>query len=164
MAMGDQRRNGRRPDNTDQTILSALAKDARTGITEIAALANVSRATAYNRIKRLTDDGVIRGYSVVADHAKMGLGVTALVLISGSQPDWRANREVLSSYPEVEYCWYVVGSADIVLLVRVANTNQLRDLILTRLQSLPGVTATQTLTVIDEVVHRPVVEPAEEDS
>ncbi|GAA1079258.1 Lrp/AsnC family transcriptional regulator [Nocardiopsis exhalans] len=161
MAMGEQRRSGRRPDSTDQTILSALAKDARTGITEIAALANVSRATAYNRIKRLTDEGVIRGYSVVTDHSKMGLGVTALVLISGSQPDWRANREILSSYPEIEYCWYVVGSADIVLLVRVANTNQLRDLILSRLQSLPGVTSTQTLTVIDEVVHRPVVEPSE---
>src|SRR5699024_9421622 len=52
MGIGDQRRNGRRPDATDQTILGALAKDARTGITEIAALANVSRATAYNRIKR----------------------------------------------------------------------------------------------------------------
>ncbi|GAB3475630.1 Lrp/AsnC family transcriptional regulator [Nocardiopsis coralliicola] len=153
------RRGARLPDATDDVIISALADDARTGITEIAATANVSRATAYNRIKRLTDDGIIRGYSVIADHARMGLGVTALVLISGSQPDWRANREVLSSYEEVEYCWYVVGSADIVLLVRVSDTDQLRDLILTRLQSLPGVTATQTLTVIDEVVHRPVVRP-----
>lgn len=157
MGSEDQRRPNRGPDSTDRTILGALADDARTGITEIAATANVSRATAYNRIKRLTDDGVIRGYSVVADHARMGLGVTALILISGSQPDWRANREVLSSFPEIEYCWYVVGSADIVLLARVADTDQLRDLILTRLQALPGVTATQTLTVIDEVVHRPVV-------
>ncbi|MDA8372129.1 MAG: Lrp/AsnC family transcriptional regulator [Nocardiopsaceae bacterium] len=156
---GRQGRSGRLPDATDETIIGALADDARTGVTEIAAMANISRATAYNRIRRLTDDGVIRGYSVVTDHAKMGLGVTALVLISGSQPDWRANREILSSYPEIEYCWYVVGSADIVLLVRVADTNQLRDLILTRLQALPGVTATQTLTVIDEVVHRPVVRP-----
>src|SRR5690606_16048269 len=103
-----QRRPARLPDPTDEVIISALAEDARTGITEIAALANVSRATAYNRIKRLTDDGIIQGYSVIADHARMGLGVTALILISGSQPDWRANREVLSSYPEVEYCWYVV--------------------------------------------------------
>ncbi|RNL80517.1 Lrp/AsnC family transcriptional regulator [Halostreptopolyspora alba] len=162
MADAENRRSGRRPDATDRTIINSLAQDARAGITEVAAEANVSRATAYNRIKRLTDDGVIRGYSVVTDHSKMGLGVTALVLISGSQPDWRANREILSSYPEVEYCWYVVGSADIVLLVRVADTNQLRDLILTRLQALPGVTSTQTLTVIDEVVHRPVVEPPED--
>ncbi|GAA3736275.1 DNA-binding Lrp family transcriptional regulator [Spinactinospora alkalitolerans] len=159
MANGGQRRGGRLPDSTDHTIIGALADDARTGITEIASVANVSRATAYNRIKRLTDDGVIRGYSVVTDHGKMGMGVTALVLISGSQPDWRANREIISAYPEVEYAWYVVGSADIVLLVRVADTHQLRDLILTRLQALPGVTATQTLTVIDEVVHRPVVRP-----
>ncbi|MFC3995401.1 Lrp/AsnC family transcriptional regulator [Nocardiopsis sediminis] len=167
MAIGDEQghardrlgrgRPARLPDPTDEVIIGALAEDARTGITEIAAMANVSRATAYNRIKRLTEDGVIRGYSMVPDHSRMGLDVTALVLISGSQPDWRANREILSSYPEIEYCWYVVGSADIVLLVRVADTNQLRDLILTRLQSLPGVTATQTLTVIDEVVHRPVV-------
>ncbi|PSK96523.1 AsnC family transcriptional regulator [Murinocardiopsis flavida] len=157
MGSEDHRRAGRGPDSTDRAIINALTDDARTGVTEIAAMANVSRATAYNRIKRLTDDGVIRGYSVVADHARMGLGVTALILISGSQPDWRANREILSSFPEVEYCWYVVGSADIVLLARVADTDQLRDLILTRLQALPGVTATQTLTVIDEVVHRPVV-------
>lgn len=134
-----------------------LAADARTAVTEIATRARVSRATAYNRIGRLTEQGVIRGYSVVADHAKLGLGVTALILISGSQPDWRANREIISAYPEVEYAWYVVGSADIVLLVRVADTDRLRDLILTRLQSLPGVTGTQTLTVIEEVVHRPVV-------
>ncbi|RCV56846.1 Lrp/AsnC family transcriptional regulator [Marinitenerispora sediminis] len=161
MTSGGRRPGGRLLDSTDQAIIDALAVDARTGISEIAAMASVSRATAYNRINRLTDDGVIRGYSVVADHAKMGLGVTALVLISGSQPDWRANREVISAYPEVEYAWYVVGSADIVLLVRVADTHQLRDLILTRLQALPGVTATQTLTVIDEVVHRPVVRPGE---
>ncbi|MFC7329683.1 Lrp/AsnC family transcriptional regulator [Marinactinospora rubrisoli] len=161
MTNGGRQRGGRLLDSTDQAIIDALAEDARTGISEIAALANVSRATAYNRIRRLTDEGVIRGYSVVADHTRMGLGVTALVLISGSQPDWRANREIISAYPEVEYAWYVVGSADIVLLVRVADTHQLRDLILTRLQALPGVTATETLTVIDEVVHRPVVRPAE---
>lgn len=157
----ERRRTKRVPDATDRTIIRALARDARAGITEIAALANVSRATAYNRINRLTDEGVVKGYSVITDHARMGLGVAALVLISGSQPDWRANREVISAYPEVEYAWYVVGSADIVLLVRVADTDQLRDLILTRLQSLPGVTSTQTLTVIEEVVHRPVVHPDE---
>ncbi|MDS1271009.1 Lrp/AsnC family transcriptional regulator [Lipingzhangella sp. LS1_29] len=147
------------PDTTDRAIIGMLAEDARTPVTEIAHRARVSRATAYNRIGRLTEQGVIRGYSVVADHAKLGLGMTALILISGSQPDWRANREIISAYPEVEYAWYVVGSADIVLLVRVADTDQLRDLILTRLQSLPGVTGTQTLTVIEEVVHRPVVRP-----
>lgn len=161
MGEGERRRPRRMPDRTDRTIIRALAEDARTGITEIAAVANVSRATAYNRINRLTDEGVIRGYSVITEHAKMGLGVTAIVLISGSQPDWRANREIITAYPEVEYAWYVVGSADIVLLVRVADTDQLRDLILTRLQALPGVTSTQTLTVIEEVVHRPVVHPDE---
>ncbi|MEY9210727.1 Lrp/AsnC family transcriptional regulator [Thermobifida halotolerans] len=161
MASDERRRPRRLPDRVDQVIINALAEDARTGVTELAELANVSRATAYNRIKRLTDDGVIRGYSAVVDHAKMGLGITALILVSGSQPDWRANREIISAYPEVEYCWYVAGSADIVLLVRLTDTDQLRDLVLTRLQSLPGVNATQTLTVIDEVVHRPVVRPAE---
>lgn len=161
MASDERRRPKRLPDRVDRVIIDALAEDARTGVTELAELADISRATAYNRIRRLTDDGVIRGYSAVVDHAKMGLDITALILVSGSQPDWRANREIISSYPEVEYCWYVAGSADIVLLVRLADTDQLRDLILSRLQSLPGVHTTQTLTVIDEVVHRPVVRTAE---
>jgi Lrp/AsnC family leucine-responsive transcriptional regulator len=159
----DERRPRRLPDKVDRVIIDALARDARIGVTELAEMADISRATAYNRIKRLTDDGVIRGYSAVVDHARMGLGITALILVSGSQPDWRANREIISAYPEVEYCWYVAGSADIVLLVRLADTDQLRDLILTRLQSLPGVNSTQTLTVIDEVVHRPVVRPPQDD-
>ncbi|MBO2530346.1 MAG: Lrp/AsnC family transcriptional regulator [Thermobifida fusca] len=158
----DARRPARAPDKIDQAIIDVLAQDARIGVSELAEMVNISRATAYNRIKRLTDEGVIRGYSAVVDHARMGLGITALILISGSQPDWRANREIISSYPEVEYCWYVAGSADIVLLVRLANTDQLRDLILTRLQSLPGVNSTQTLTVIDEVVHRTVVRPPQD--
>ena len=81
----DERRPRRLPDKVDRVIIDALARDARIGVTELAEMADISRATAYNRIKRLTDDGVIRGYSAVVDHARMGLGITALILVSGSQ-------------------------------------------------------------------------------
>lgn len=146
-------------DDVDRRLIAALADDARASVTDIAGALNISRATAYSRLERLRTAGVIRGFSAVVDHERMGLGVTALILVTGSQREWQANERAIRELPEVEYAWFVAGSADIVLLVRVADSHQLRELILARLQRLPGITATQTLFVIEEITHRPVVGP-----
>jgi DNA-binding Lrp family transcriptional regulator len=146
-------------DDTDRRILAALARDGRAPISRVAAACNIARATAYARIDRLTELGVIRGHSVVVDHARAGLGLTVLVLVSGAQPDWQDTRRTISAFPEVEYAWFVAGSADIVVLLRLRDTRELRDVILARLQSIPGVTRTETLLVIDEIAHRPAVLP-----
>ncbi len=121
----------------------------------------ISRAAAYARLENLRQSGVIEGFTVRVNPARLGLGVTALILISGRQPSWRALRRRLVSIPEVEYCAFTTGEYDALLLVRVRDVETLRDVVLERLQVSEEVRATQTIFVLDELVKRPLVLPAE---
>jgi len=102
---------------------------------------------------------VIEGFTARVNPARLGLGITALILISGRQPAWRKLRQRLTEMPEVEYCAFTTGEYDALILVRVPDVETLRDVILERLQAMDDVRATQTIFVLDEVVRRPYVLP-----
>ena len=147
-------------DPIDRRLLEALAEDARISVAALAERAGISRAAAYTRLDSLRETGVIEGYSVRVNPARVGLGVTALVLISGRQPAWRSLRRRLLSMPEVEYCAFTTGEYDALLLVRVPDVETLRDVVLERLQASEEIRATQTIFVLEELVKRPLVLPA----
>jgi Lrp/AsnC family leucine-responsive transcriptional regulator len=146
-------------DPADLRLLSALREDGRLSISELAQRALVSRATAYLRLQRLQDAGILRGFSARVDSSRLGLDVTAVVLISVRQTDWRALKEELLAFEEVEYFAYITGSFDALLIVRVPDMHHLRDVVLERLQALPEVRSTQTSFVLEEVIRRPYVLP-----
>jgi DNA-binding Lrp family transcriptional regulator len=137
-------------DETDRRILSELVSDGRLSVNALANRANVSRATAYGRLKRLTDEGVITRFSAVVDPAKVGLPIAALILVNVEQHDWRTARDELAALPGLEYLAFTSGGFDMVLLVRVPDMVTLRDVVLVRLQGSPRVRSTQTIFVLDE--------------
>src|SRR5579884_2500736 len=140
-----------RVDSADKRLLELLAAHGRMPVAELAKRAGISRAGAYARLERLRASGLLEGFSARVNSGKLGLGITALVLIAGRQPAWRNLREQLSSMREVEYCAFTTGEYDALILVRVADVQTLRDVILERLQSMEDVRATQTIFVLDEV-------------
>jgi len=146
-------------DPVDRRLLELLADDARISVAALAEKAGISRAAAYARLDGLRDSGVIEGYSVRVNPARVGLGVTALVLVAGQQPAWRSLRRRLVSMPEVEYCAFTTGEYDALLLVRVPDVETLRDVVLERLQASEEIRATQTIFVLEELVKRPLVLP-----
>jgi DNA-binding Lrp family transcriptional regulator len=146
-------------DRIDRRILELLRDDGRLPVAALAERVGISRANAYTRLERLRSEGVIRGFAASVDSERLGLGISALVLISGRQPAWRALRDQLLHMPEIEYCAFTTGEYDALVLVRVPDVETLRDVILERLQSSPAVRATQTIFVLDEVVRRPFVLP-----
>ena len=146
-------------DDVDRRLLTLLAEDGRMPVAALAERAGISRASAYSRIERLRVEGVITGFSVTVDPRRAGLGVTALILVSGQQTHWRQLGARLSAMPEVEYCAFLTGRYDAILLVRVADVETLRDVILERLQTMPDVRATETIFVLDEVLPRRLVLP-----
>ncbi|HXA28034.1 MAG TPA: Lrp/AsnC family transcriptional regulator [Candidatus Angelobacter sp.] len=146
-------------DRTDRRILELLRDDGRLPVAALAERVGISRANAYTRLERLRSEGVIRGFAASVDSERLGLGISALVLIAGRQPAWRALRDQLLHMPEIEYCAFTTGEYDALVLVRVPDVETLRDVILERLQSSPAVRATQTIFVLDEVVRRPFVLP-----
>lgn len=149
------------PDPIDLRLLAVLRGEGRLSVTELAGRLSVSRANAYTRLERLQRDGVLTGYSARVDHARAGLPIAALVILSLEQVRWEAVRGALAAMPEIEWCAYTAGEFDAVALVRAPGVEVLRDVVLTRLHAVPGVRATRTVFVLDEVVDRPYVLPGD---
>jgi len=138
-------------DAIDRRILQLLSSDGRASVREVAERARIGRATAYNRIRRLQDSGVIRGFTVVVDPRKAGPGLAAYVYVKIDQQGWRTLGNVVAALPGVEHVALVSGEFDLLVLVRVHDPSDLRDVVLEQLHAIDGVTATQTTFVLDEV-------------
>jgi DNA-binding Lrp family transcriptional regulator len=138
-------------DAVDHRLVEALREDGRLSVNELATRANVSRATAYQRLARLRETGVIRRFTVDVDPRKLGLPIAALVLVTVVQHAWREVGDRLRRLPGVEWLALSTGSFDYVLLVRAPDVEHLRDVILGGIQSISEVQSAQTLLLLDEL-------------
>lgn len=149
----DGRRAGRTADPldpTDRRLIEVLRQDGRCSVNELAERAGVSRANAYQRLARLRATGVITGFTVRTDPRHTGLNIAALVIVNADQHSWRHVLDQLRHLPGARYVALTAGGFDFVALVRVADVETLRDVILERLQSMPGVRSTQTMFILEE--------------
>jgi DNA-binding Lrp family transcriptional regulator len=153
MAGGEQRSL----DRVDRAILRLLQQDGRASIRSVAERVHVSRANAYARIARMVEDGVIRGFTARVDHERAGHGASAYVTLKVVQNSWRQVRTALLELPGVEHIALVGGEFDVLMLVHTVDNRALRDLVLNKIQSIPGVLATQTLLVFEETDRLPVL-------
>ncbi|MGP3998550.1 Lrp/AsnC family transcriptional regulator [Streptomyces sp. 8N706] len=137
-------------DAIDRAILRMLRTDGRASIRSVAERVHVSRANAYARINRLIDDGVIRGFSARVDQERAGQGASAYITLKIVQNSWRTVRKQLQELPGAAHIALVSGDFDVLLLVHTEDNRALRELVLTRIQSIPEVLSTRTLLVFEE--------------
>lgn len=137
-------------DEIDARILSALETDGRLSMRQLAEEVHISRANAYARVERLTDSGVIAGFSAVVDPIKRGFGTSAYVTMNVRQTDWRDIHARLRELSGIEHIALVGGDFDVVLLVRAQDNADLRRLVLDDVQAIPGVLNTRTLLIFEE--------------
>jgi len=117
-------------EDTDRAILTALADDGRQSYTDLAERVGLSVSAVHQRVRRLEQRGVIRGYAARLDYEAVGLPLTAFVAIrpiDPSQPDDAPER--LAGLPEIESCYSVAGEDFYQLLVRVASPADLERLL-----------------------------------
>jgi DNA-binding Lrp family transcriptional regulator len=139
-------------DGPDRLILRELVRDARTSIRSLAESVHISRANAYARVDRLVADGVITGFCAQIAHERAGLGTSAYVSLSIEQNSWREVSARLGRLPYVEHVSMLGADFDVLVLVRAPDNAALRDLVLDRIQSIPGVRTTRTWLVFDELL------------
>jgi DNA-binding Lrp family transcriptional regulator len=142
-------------DEVDRAIVAVLCEDGRISIRALAARLHISRASAYIRVQRLEQAGVITGYAARVDPRRYGYGLAAYVHLKIAQPTWQPLRDRLMAIPEVEHAALVSGETDIVLLVRTRDTTALRDLVLHRFLSMSEVLSTQTVLIFDDLARVP---------
>jgi Lrp/AsnC family leucine-responsive transcriptional regulator len=135
-------------DEKDRAILGALEKDARRSTKAIAAELNIPRATVHERIKRMRERGIIKGFTVVPDFSKMGEPITAFVLVSFTPPSGAlSQREVaqqIAGLEGVHEVHLISGEYDILVKVRGVSMENIGSLVIDKIRQIDGVGRTLT--------------------
>jgi Lrp/AsnC family transcriptional regulator, leucine-responsive regulatory protein len=114
----------------DRAIARELSADGRCSFTDLAERVGLSVSAVHQRVRRLEQRGVIRGYAARLDVVAVGLPLSALISltpIDPAAPDDYPNR--LEHMREIESCYSVAGEESYVLLVRVGSPAELEDLL-----------------------------------
>lgn len=134
-------------DDLDVTIIHHLASDARTPLARIADAVGVSTATIHQRVRRLRDRGVIRGYRLDVDWDALGLPVSAVVSLQvGDAVGLGTTASELSEVPWVESCAAVTGEFDLMAVVRARSSSHLGEVLDDLRRRIPG--ASRTVVVL----------------
>jgi DNA-binding Lrp family transcriptional regulator len=148
-------------DEMAERILAELRIDGRMSMSALADRVGLSRATVYARVAALSEAGVITGYSAVVDPRRTGLTICSLVFVSVRPQTWPTFRARLAAMPQVEYAAVTTGEHDAMLVVRAADVADIHDFVIGVISALPEVKAVETVLVLDEVVRKPYLLPAE---
>jgi Lrp/AsnC family leucine-responsive transcriptional regulator len=117
-------------EDLDRTIVRLLAADGRMSYTDLGKATGLSTSAVHQRVRRLEQRGVIKGYTIVVDHDALGLPLTALISIKPidpAAPDDAPQR--LEHVQAIEACHSVAGDESYVLKARVANPIELEHLL-----------------------------------
>lgn len=129
----------------DRKIVSLLARNGRMSFTELARQAGLSVSAVHQRVRRLEQDGVIKGYAATFNPDDVGLPLTAFVSVKpfdAAAPDDLPQR--LEHLAAIEACHSVAGDENYILKVRVASPAALEDL----LQQIRAAASVSTRTTI----------------
>jgi len=135
-------------DDKDRAILTELQKDARRSTKAIAKDLNIPRATVHERIKRMMDKGIIKGFTVVPDYSQLGEPVTAFILISFLPNNDVSQRELagrIAGLDGVQEVHLISGEHDILIKVRGKSMEGIGSLVIDKLRMIPGVGKTLTV-------------------
>ena len=142
-------------EETDREIVRLLARDGRMSYTDLARATGLSTSAVHQRVRRLEQRGVIKGYTAVVAADAVGLPLTAFVSITPidvAQPDDAPAR--LAHLSAIEECHSVAGVESYILKVRVASPGALEDL-LARVRAAANVRTRTTVVLSTPYESRP---------
>lgn len=150
------KRRGNSLDELDLKILSLLGEDARMSCREVAEKLGVASGTVYNRVRRMTDDGVIKGYTPLLDYSKLGYGLAALVMVQVDGQHLVEVEDTLAKCPEVMAVYDVTGEFDVAVLARFKTQASMNRFIKDTLKN-PYIRRTVTNVILNVVKEDPRV-------
>lgn len=135
-------------DSVDHHLLRLLHEDGRRTFSDMAGEVGLSVAAVKRRVDRLREHGVITGFTVQVDHAKLGWGVEAFceVRFAGAT-EVQDIFATATQQPEVQAVHTIAGDPDALVQVRVRDIPHLQEVI-DRLRRTGMVTGTKTLMVM----------------
>ena len=138
--------------DTDSKILNSLLADARFSSRQIAKSVGVSVGTVLSRTKKMEDDGLIKGYSVILDHEKLGYQLTVVTEITVSKGRLVETETEIAKIPNVCGVYDVTGLTDAIIVAKFKSREDL-GAFTKKLLGLPYIERTNThvaLTTVKE--------------
>ena len=135
---------------TDRKILKNLLEDARFSSRQIAKNVGVSVGTVLSRIKKLEDERLIKGYSVLLDHEKLGYELTVITEITVSKGRLVEMENEIAKNPNVCCVYDVTGLTDAVIIAKFKTREDLGRFTKSLL-ALPYIERTNTHVVLANV-------------
>jgi DNA-binding Lrp family transcriptional regulator len=134
-------------DETDVKILKKLLSDARISYRKVAEEIGVSAPTVLARVEKLESEGIIRSYSTLIDHEKLGYDLTAIIEITATKGKIVDLERQIAKFPNVCAVYDITGLTDMVVVAKFKNRKELSNFVKKDL-SLPYVDRTNTHLVL----------------
>lgn len=139
-------------DDIDRKIVSILQENGRIAAAEVARRVEMAPSAVFERIKKLEDRGVIRGYAATLDPKAVCLGLLAFVMVRADEriTDVEAGRQI-AAIPGVQEVHHIAGEDCYLVKVRTRDTESLGRLLRERFGTIPFVRSTRTTIVLETV-------------
>ncbi len=151
-------------DELDKRILKIIVQNARIPFREVAEMCGVSRAAVHQRVQRMIDMGVIGGSGYFVNPKSLGYQLCAYVGITLEKGNlYKAVSAELDKIPEVVESQFTLGAFSLLIKLYARNDEHLLELLNSKIQEIPGVAKTETLTALDQRIKRSLPIRDEED-
>ena len=134
-------------DDTDVRILKRLLHDARMSYRRVAEEIGVSPPTVLARVDKLEKEGIIKSYSAMLDHEKLGYDLTAIIDITATKGKIFDLEKQIANFPNVCAVYDTTGLTDMTIVAKFRSRAELSDFVKRDL-SLPYVERTNTHVVL----------------
>lgn len=117
-------------EDLDRRIVDLLREDGRISYTDLGRALGMSTSAVHQRVRRLEERGVVKGYTAKVDHRSLGQELTAFMSVTPldpAAPDDIPQR--LQDIEQIEECHSVAGDENYILKIRVATPTDLEELI-----------------------------------
>lgn len=141
-------------DRIDRALVVALSSNARASGAQLAAEIGVAESTVSQRLRKLSQTGVVRGTHAEVDLTRMGVPLQALIairLVRHARTDIDDFRALAPHLPGVIGLFHMAGSEDYLLHVAARDAYELRDFVLNHLTGHPAVAHTETNLIFEHV-------------
>jgi Lrp/AsnC family transcriptional regulator for asnA, asnC and gidA len=134
-------------DELDLKILDILKKDSRTPFTEVASILGVSDSTIHVRLKKLRDDGVLRGFTLDLNEELLGKKVHGLAMIDVNLGHLEEVVSKLAINKNVVRIYETHGANDLIVQIDAEDLDELRKVIMDT-RKIENISSTALTTIL----------------
>ena len=138
-------------DKIDRKLLSLLQSDCTLSLQALADAVNLTTTPCWKRLKKLEDDGILLGRVALLDPEKLGLGLTACVLIKTQHHSSEWYCRFVTQVSEMLGFWRMAGEYDYLMRVQVADMKRYDDFYKRLVNSVPGLSDVTSSFAMEQI-------------